>query len=1173
MSVPPHQRLRFSDIAAGESRPYVRVAMPVRSILVRTGVIAVLAMSFWAVASGIAVAATQTTISFDDLSPGAKVSTQYDADGVDFANGIVGSNVYCYPVITKLATGQAESGTQVADASCANGEFPNSSIRGLLKNSAKNISVYAGFSPSSTPPTSVAVTLTAYDINDNVVDSSSATVSAGQGTHTQIAVSSASANIVAFDVTSTQAHVSIDDLTFDNPSGVPADFGIRAANGLVQVPQGSAVQDVVSIQRLDGSTGGITFSTSGLPAGVHASFSPDPATGDTTTMTVSADPTASPPPAGPYPGFTITGTPDDAGAGSTARSTSVLIDVQLLFTTSYPGPIKVPPCSTLQVPITVTAASGFSGSVTLSATGVPADDQASFSPATLTLPGQTHSTLTLTSESDISAPAANVTIVAAGGGVTDASGTFSVSRVPPSITSLTGLSATDKLSGGRTPQGDSPDQGTVVVIHGQGFCPGSTVYFGNALAIAPTEGPPAPDGGGPFGDEKILMTSVPSLATTGNVYVVPQGGTLLTPGTATAPFTIDSYRDVDGFSFDNSQQFQDRVGGYSFGDVSDVFGDEQTHVSINPCSPVYDCTVTTPIPNPGALIFWGIANAMLQDGQCFGFSLASQRLLHGDQIYPAFPAQSGLTADNAWNLQGPDGAGGASGASSTLAHYVHLMHLEQLSSQVLNFWLTHAAANLVAGSQGSIMGDVTAALNRGDHPIIMLQNGLSGHAVVAYGVDQANGSSEVGSGDRVIDVYNPNAEFKTGENAIDGTTHQTTLANSEIIVHSNGHWVFPGFSPAWSGGPGSLVVMPYGVVPVHPTLPASLTGLFDLVFGSADATQVTDSSGHTLLNSDGTINTDPTTGIADATQFATQSGSATPGPGIFLFGHTGTYTTTVQGNGTGMYHDALFAHGAVMSLTAATSAGVTDAISAPASIDGLQFGQISGAAGTSRPATVQLVVNGAQQSQRTATIVTGVPAGGRAGVAFDATHNSVEVTAGADPTSYTLSLSWTGPHGLPQTFVAPKVQLAAGEQATVTPANWSSLQSTRVILRVRHKNGRTTTRTLKNRTHPSGRYTVALKTARTRRTEHLTISTRFARSARGSSALLTFEVLKGRRVVAGHSVSLTAAQVRHGLVKRTFSFKVTGSARYVFRGAVELLTPTDGAYTSHKVTRQRGFSG
>jgi hypothetical protein len=1155
-----------------------RQTILLRSILVRAGIVAVLVMSFGSVASSVAVAATLTTISFDGLSPGTMVSTQYDADGVDFANGIVGSNVYCYPAITKVASGKAESGDQVADASCANGEFPDSSIHGLLKNSAKNVSVYAGFSPTgSGSPANTAVSLTAYDVSGTVVKTTTVTVPAGQGTHTLIGVSSTSADIVAFDVTATQPSVSIDDLTFDNPSGVPADFVISAQNGFVQIAQGSSVQDVVSIQRLNGSTGGITFSASGLPAGVHASFSPNPATGDTTTMTVSADSNAPPPPPGPYPGFTITGTPTGASAGSTARSTSALIDVQPLFTTSYPGPIKVPPCSTLQVPITVTAASGFSGSVTLSATGVPADDQASFSPATLTLPGQTHSTLTLTSQSDISGPTANVTIVATGGGATDAYDTFSVSRVPPSITSLTGLSPTDKLSGGRTPQGDSPDQGTVVVIHGQGFCPGSTVYFGNTLALAQTEGPPATDGLGPFGDETVLMTSVPSLATSGNVYVVPQGGTLLTPGTATAPFTIDSYRNVDGFSFDNSQQFQDRVGGYSFDDVTDVFGYDQTHVSVNVCWP-FDCTVASPIPDPGALIFWGIANAMLQDGQCFGFSLATQRMLHGDQIYAAFPAQSGLTADNAWNLQGPDGANGASGASSTLAHYVHLMHLEQLSSQVLNFWLTNATANLFAGSQGSIMGDVTAALNRGDHPIIMLQNGFSGHAVVAYGVDQANGSSEVGSGDRVIDVYNPNAEFKTGENAIDGTAHQAALASSEIIVHPDGHWVFPGFLPQelWSGGPGSLVVMPYGIVPVHPTLPTgSLTGLFDLVFGSAGATQVTDSSGHTLLNSDGPINTNPTTGIAGATQFATQSGSATPGPGIFLFGHTGTYTTTVQGNRTGVYHDAFFAHDTVMSLTAATTAGSTDAISAPASIDGLQFGQISGAApSTSRPATVQLVVNGAQQSQRTATIVTSVPADGRAGVAFDATHNAVEVTAGDDPASYTLSLSWTGLHGLPQTFVMPKVQLAAGDQATVTPGNWSSLQSTRVILRVRHKNGRTTTRTLKNRTHPTGRYAVALKTSRTRRTERLTISTRFARSARGSSALVTWEVLRGRRLLAGHTVSLTAAQVRHGLVKRTFSFKVAGSARYVFRGVVELLTPTDtGAYTSQKMTRQRGFRG
>jgi hypothetical protein len=153
------------------------------------------------------------------------------------------------------------------------------------------------------------------------------------------------------------------------------------------------------------------------------------------------------------------------------------------------------------------------------------------------------------------------------------------------------------------------------------------------------------------------------------------------------------------------------------------------------------------------------------------------------------------------------------------------------------------------------MNEVTSALNAGDHPLIELRNGTEGHVVVAYAVDQANGSDLVGAGDRVIDVYNPNQEFTVGENALDGLAHQSIMSTSEIIVHPDGHWEFQGFSPEWHAGPGSLVVMPHGTVPVRPTLPDSASGLVDLLFGSAHATQVTDSHGRTLLNSDGSLNT------------------------------------------------------------------------------------------------------------------------------------------------------------------------------------------------------------------------------------------------------------------------------------------------------------------------------
>ena len=52
---------------------------------------------------------------------------------------------------------------------------------------------------------------------------------------------------------------------------------------------------------------------------------------------------------------------------------------------------------------------------------------------------------------------------------------------------------------------------------------------------------------------------------------------------------------------------------------------------------------------------------------------------------------------------------------------------------------------------------------------------------------------------------------------------------------------------------------------------------------------MTDAAGHTLLKPNGDINTDPKTGIPDATRFATLAGSTKPGGDILLFGKTGAY--------------------------------------------------------------------------------------------------------------------------------------------------------------------------------------------------------------------------------------------------------------------------------------------
>lgn len=156
---------------------------------------------------------------FDDLAPGTAVTNQYDNQGVDFKNGIIGSSVYCYPVVTQVPSGQAQSGDQAAGISCANGEFPDSSIRGTLKSPTATISVYGGyFADPNNPGGSEQITLKAYDSGGNLVGSNTQMVTEGQGFHTLLQVISSSTDIVDFDVSSSYPDLGIDNLTFGTPT-------------------------------------------------------------------------------------------------------------------------------------------------------------------------------------------------------------------------------------------------------------------------------------------------------------------------------------------------------------------------------------------------------------------------------------------------------------------------------------------------------------------------------------------------------------------------------------------------------------------------------------------------------------------------------------------------------------------------------------------------------------------------------------------------------------------------------------------------------------------------------------------------------------------------------------------------------------------------------------------
>ena len=98
---------------------------------------------------------------------------------------------------------------------------------------------------------------------------------------------------------------------------------------------------------------------------------------------------------------------------------------------------------------------------------------------------------------------------------------------------------------------------------------------------------------------------------------------------------VDSYRNVDGWSFHN---FDPNL---IFDDLVQAYGTDQTYIHVDPCGfftlGFAHCSADL-VPDPTAYIFLGIAQASMEDGTCFGFSLSTQRMLEGIDSLPGNPA-------------------------------------------------------------------------------------------------------------------------------------------------------------------------------------------------------------------------------------------------------------------------------------------------------------------------------------------------------------------------------------------------------------------------------------------------------------------------------------------------------------------------------------------------------
>ena len=207
--------------------------------------------------------------------------------------------------------------------------------------------------------------------------------------------------------------------------GVYAPSFTLSDSGGVTVGQGTSSTSNVYINSLNGFTGSVSLSVSGLPSGVSASFSPNPASAITAgTLTLTAASTAS---LGQYT-VTITGR-----SGSQTATTPLTITIYPpSFTLSDNGGVTIGQGASSTSSVSITPLYGFTGSVSLSVSGLPNGVTASFSPNPAP-PSAVGSTLTLTATNSASLGQYIVTITGTSGSQT-ATTTLSIGVYAPSFT-------------------------------------------------------------------------------------------------------------------------------------------------------------------------------------------------------------------------------------------------------------------------------------------------------------------------------------------------------------------------------------------------------------------------------------------------------------------------------------------------------------------------------------------------------------------------------------------------------------------------------------------------------------------------------------------------------------------------------------------------------------------
>lgn len=199
---------------------------------------------------------------------------------------------------------------------------------------------------------------------------------------------------------------------------------LSLAPASLSMPQSQSRQTVVTITRTGGLTGNVSLALEGAPNGVTAVFSPAPASGTSSTLTVTAAPNTV---VGTY-ALIVRGT--GAGTGNVTSTTQLTLTVSPASYTlsANPSTLSLPAGATTSTTVILTRDPGFSGVVALAITGLPAGVSASFTPVTTA--GNSAELTIAASPGTLTGPYVT-TIIGTSAGRPDEALPFTINVVPP----------------------------------------------------------------------------------------------------------------------------------------------------------------------------------------------------------------------------------------------------------------------------------------------------------------------------------------------------------------------------------------------------------------------------------------------------------------------------------------------------------------------------------------------------------------------------------------------------------------------------------------------------------------------------------------------------------------------------------------------------------------------